>query len=171
MRLNDRTPFLAGLLWAAAIVAIRFVDGFTIPTTSISSTATGFGSSTSSQRKLSIRLGQSNDYTDNVEDEGNSSAVHHVQSRREMMTKTAALASASFLSATLCSPEMSNAAVGTLPELADTNAIVQGITINVADASQQKLMIEFLLTSFDFEIQRQRIQDSVEETVSQLFVF
>ena len=163
MRLNEQTPLLLAGIWAA-IFAIRFVDGFTIPTASISST-TGF-EPTSSRRKLSISMGQSNG--DNGADEDSSSAV---QSRREMMTKTVALASASLLPAVFGSPEMSSAAVGTLPEFSETNAIVQGLTINVADASQQKLMIEFLLNSFSFEIQRQRIQDTVEETVSILNEF
>ena len=167
MRLNDQTPLLLAGIWAA-IFAIRFVDGFTIPTASISSTTTGFESTTSSRRKLSTTsMAQSNG--DNNEDEDVNSSTVQQQSRREMMTKTVALASASLLPAVFGSPEMSSAAVGTLPEFSETNAIVQGLTINVADASQQKLMIEFLLNSFSFEIQRQRIQDSVEETVSRVY--
>ena len=69
------------------------------------------------------------------------------------------------VSAAICHPQSSSAAVGTLPELADTNAFLQGITINVADGDQQKMMINFLVKSFDMEILRQTVQDSVEETV------
>mmetsp|Transcript_23819 Transcript_23819/g.36817 ORF Transcript_23819/g.36817 Transcript_23819/m.36817 type:complete len:362 (+) Transcript_23819:25-1110(+) len=52
-------------------------------------------------------------------------------------------------------PKISNAAVGSLPEFADTNAIVQGITLNVADKSQQDAMVKFLEDAFDFKILRQ----------------
>jgi hypothetical protein len=52
-----------------------------------------------------------------------------------------------------------------LPEYAETNAIIQGITINVADKSQQDAMIDFLTKSFDFEVLRKRIVDGVEDTV------
>ena len=58
-----------------------------------------------------------------------------------------------------------NAAVGTLPEFADTNAIIQGITVNVADKSQQDSMINFLTGAFDFQVLRKRISGSVEDTV------
>lgn len=56
-----------------------------------------------------------------------------------------------------------NAAVGTLPEFSDTNAVLQGLTVNVADQSQQQAMIRFLIDSFDMKILRQRIQGPVEE--------
>lgn len=56
------------------------------------------------------------------------------------------------------------AAVGSLPEFADTNAILQGITVNVADKSQQDAMINFLVNAFDFLVLRKRIRGSIEET-------
>jgi hypothetical protein len=62
-------------------------------------------------------------------------------------------------------PEAANAAVGTLPESANTNAIIQGITVNVADKSQQDSMISFLTDGFDFKVLRKRIKGSVEDTV------
>lgn len=62
-------------------------------------------------------------------------------------------------------PQLTNAAVGTLPEFSDTNAIIQGITVNVADKSQQDAMINFLVNGFDFKVLRKRILDSVEDTV------
>lgn len=58
----------------------------------------------------------------------------------------------------------SSAAVGTLHEFSDTNAILQGLTTNVADQSQQKSMIEFMILGFGFEVLRQRIKGSIEET-------
>lgn len=61
--------------------------------------------------------------------------------------------------------ELSEAAVGSLPEFAGTNAILQGLTVNVADQSQQKSMIEFMTQGFGFEILRQRINGPIEETV------
>jgi hypothetical protein len=56
------------------------------------------------------------------------------------------------------------ASVGTLPEFADTNTILQGITIRVADQSQQQAMIGFLEDGFDCEVIRKRITGSIEET-------
>lgn len=82
--------------------------------------------------------------------------------RRQMMTQ--GISSLVAVSAAICHPQSSSAAVGTLPELADTNAFLQGITVNVADGDQQKMMINFLVKSFDMEILRQTVQGSVEET-------
>jgi hypothetical protein len=62
------------------------------------------------------------------------------------------------------SPASSTAAVGSLPEYADSNVILQGITVQVADKSQQDAMIKFLSDSFDCEVLRKRIRGSVEET-------
>jgi len=109
---------------------------------------------------LSAELGRSVDNIKGIRGDD----VDAVQSRREMMAKTTALASMAFLPGAIGLPQTSSAVVGALPEYADTNAIVQGLTINVADASQQKSMIEFLIGSFSFEVQRQRIQGTVEET-------
>lgn len=46
------------------------------------------------------------------------------------------------------------AAVGTLPELQDTNAVLQGITVRVTDPVQQKQMIAFLQDAFDMDVLR-----------------
>lgn len=64
---------------------------------------------------------------------------------------------------------VANAAVGNLPEFSDSDAIIQGLTVNVADRSQLDSMVDFLLNGFDFQILRQRIRDSVEEVVSPSF--
>jgi hypothetical protein len=55
------------------------------------------------------------------------------------------------------------AAVGTLPELSSTNAVLQGVSIRVADPSQLKLMISFLENGFDAVVLRRRIRGNVEE--------
>lgn len=60
--------------------------------------------------------------------------------------------------------EDSLAAVGTLPEFNEANAILQGLTVNVADQAQQKSMIEFLVQGFGFKVLRQRINGPIEET-------
>ncbi len=62
-------------------------------------------------------------------------------------------------------PEPTRAAIGTLPEFGDTNAMIQGITVNVADKSQEEAMVNFLVNGFDFKVLRRRIVDSVEDTV------
>jgi catechol 2,3-dioxygenase-like lactoylglutathione lyase family enzyme len=46
------------------------------------------------------------------------------------------------------------AAVGTLPELAGTDAVLQGITVQIADPLQYRTMIAFLRDGFDCEIVR-----------------
>jgi hypothetical protein len=93
-------------------------------------------------------------------DDGN---VDAVSSRREIF-KSALIATSSLVCVASL-PNGAHAAVGTLPEFADTNAILQGITVNVADKAQQDAMIDFLVGGFDFAVQRKRIKDSVEETV------
>ncbi|CAB9521151.1 Inherit from COG: Phosphoglycerate mutase [Seminavis robusta] len=55
------------------------------------------------------------------------------------------------------------AAVGTLPEFQESNAILQGLTIDVVDQSQLKTMIDFLNQAFGFDVLRQRIRGSIEE--------
>lgn len=60
--------------------------------------------------------------------------------------------------------QMANAAVGTLPEYADSNAVLQGITIDVADTEQQKDMISFLEDGFSFKKLRQSKRGSVTDT-------
>lgn len=85
--------------------------------------------------------------------------------RRDIF-RMATAASFGSLTAFQSSHQPAAAAVGTLPEFSDTNAIIQGITVNVADKAQQDSMIEFLVNGFDFKILRRRIKDSVEDTVS-----
>ena len=141
--------------------AISFVNGFTTPTIS-------------SQKKLPTSLRQANDDDDDDDDgvkdfgmdTASLSSIATATSRREMIAKSTALASVSFLPALLGSPRISSAAVGSLPELVNSNAYVQGLTINVADSVQQKQMVAFLVDGFSFEVLRQRNQDTIEETVS-----
>lgn len=78
--------------------------------------------------------------------------------RRHILAGSAAILSV------LASPRPSHAALGSLPELADTNAILQGIIINVADKSQLDAMISLLSEAFGFEVLRKRIRNSVDET-------
>jgi hypothetical protein len=88
---------------------------------------------------------------------------------RRALFNTAAVASGSLILGTSSKPAV--AAVGTLPEFADSDAIIQGITVNVADKSQQDAMIDFLVRSFDFQVLRKRVRDSVEETVRYCFTW
>ena len=83
--------------------------------------------------------------------------------RRDLMRGTVAgiLAASTVLQSTT---QPVNAEVGTLPEFADTNAILQGITVNVADTSQKDTMVAFLENAFDFKVLRRRIKGTVDET-------
>lgn len=98
----------------------------------------------------------------------------NIQSRRSIITKTLQ-ASIPILSTTLTSstlfPNSSYAAVGSLPEYKDSNAVLQGITLDVADLNQQNDMIDFLKEGFGLKILRQRRVQSVTETVRKRFFF
>jgi hypothetical protein len=85
-----------------------------------------------------------------------------LKSRRSFVSDS--LMVSTLLAATTVLPQSTLASVGTLPEYADTNNILQGITIRVADQSQQKAMISFLEDGFDCEVLRKRIVGSIEET-------
>ena len=85
-------------------------------------------------------------------------------SRRNVLTQGFAVGGA-LLVAGATPLEDASAAVGALPEFSETNAVLQGLTVNVADQSQQKSMIEFLVNGFGFEVLRQRIRGPIEETV------
>lgn len=81
-------------------------------------------------------------------------------SRRQFISYTAAGIAAAAASL----PPPSLAAVGTLPEFANDNAILQGITVKVADKSQQDIMIQFLENAFECQVLRRRIRGPIEET-------
>jgi hypothetical protein len=83
--------------------------------------------------------------------------------RRSVLNK-ASLAAGTVL-ASLLSSQASQAAIGSLPELSNANAILQGLTVNVADQSQQDSMINFLVNAFDFQVLRQRKAGSITDTV------
>lgn len=55
----------------------------------------------------------------------------------------------------------SEAAVGTLPEFSDKNAVIQGVTVNVADNTQFYNMVDFLREGFGFKVLRQSVTGSV----------
>jgi len=57
-----------------------------------------------------------------------------------------------------------NAAVGSLPEFDDANAVLQGLTVRVADQSQQDSMIAFMTEGFGCRVLRERVRGSVHET-------
>ena len=80
-------------------------------------------------------------------------------SRRQFISYTAAA-----VAAAAALPYPSTAAVGTLPELANDNALLQGITVKVADKSQQDIMIQFLENGFECQVLRRRIRGPIEET-------
>jgi len=50
---------------------------------------------------------------------------------------------------TVAFPQRANAALGTLPEFSDANAIVQSLTIDVTDKDQYAQTIQFFLDGFD----------------------
>jgi hypothetical protein len=92
------------------------------------------------------------------------------ESRRSAISNTAKSLLASIMTMntaaalSISNIQNANAAVGTLPEYSDSNAVLQGITIDVADKSQQKDMIAFLQDGFKMQLLRQRQVGSVTDT-------
>ena len=78
------------------------------------------------------------------------------------VAKTLGLFSASWIAPLI---EDAQAAVGTLPEYADTNAVVQGITVTVAETRQFSDMVDFLREGFGFDVLRQSTKGSVTTAV------
>lgn len=90
----------------------------------------------------------------------NSSSAASDGARRTLLSLVAGGATA----AALQKIPPARAAVGSLPEYQDTNVILQGITVRVADKSQQDAMIKFMTDAFDAQVLRKRIRGGVEET-------
>jgi hypothetical protein len=79
--------------------------------------------------------------------------LHETDRSRRSLLVNASVASLAAIGA-LSRPDDARAAVGSLPELQDANAVLQGLTIKVTDPSQQKQMISFLQDSFEMEVLR-----------------
>jgi hypothetical protein len=97
-----------------------------------------------------------------VQEETHNDVLEISPIRREMICSAAGMLTAATIHQANTQP--ASAEIGTLPEFADTNAIVQGITVNVADESQKDTMIRFLENAFDFKTLRRRIRGTVDET-------
>jgi hypothetical protein len=89
--------------------------------------------------------------------------------RRSVLSKASLVAGT--LLTSLLSSQASQAAIGNLPELSNANAILQGLTVNVADQSQQDSMINFLVNAFDFQVLRQRKAGFITDTVCYYLFF
>mmetsp|Transcript_6134 Transcript_6134/g.9392 ORF Transcript_6134/g.9392 Transcript_6134/m.9392 type:complete len:413 (+) Transcript_6134:132-1370(+) len=87
---------------------------------------------------------------------------------RRSILKQVISTSAILSSSLLTGGSISNAAMGTLPEFEDTNAIFQGITIDVTDKASYEQSIEFFTSCFDgMKVLRERGVDGgvvVKET-------
>jgi len=81
-----------------------------------------------------------------------------MMNRRSLMSNVVVAAGATAL---VSNQKTANAAVGTLPEYADTNAIVQGVTVQVADKSQLDAMKNFLELGFEAKVLRQFVSGSI----------
>lgn len=88
------------------------------------------------------------------------------QTRRSVLATAAAAA----LTTAAVPTQRANAALGTLPEFSDSNAIFQSLTIDVADKDQYDETIEFFTSAFDgMKVLRQRSAGGggvVKDTVS-----
>ncbi len=118
---------------------------------------------------------------DHVNDISVSTTPASPQSRRSLLQKGIVAASAAATSLLIDASQynkqsyVANAAVGTLPEFADTNAIFQGLTIDVTDSNQYEETIEFFTKGFEgMRVLRERGGDGggvVKETVRFVFLW
>ncbi len=83
-------------------------------------------------------------------------------SRRSVLSNTANSLLVSTL-ASVITADGASATVGTLPEFSDTNAVLQGLTVDVADKSQLDDMVAFLKDGFNCKLLRQRTVGSVTD--------
>jgi len=92
-------------------------------------------------------------------DEHQLTTTEQITTRRSLLQQS--LLATSILTSTTAqltsSPSVANAAIGTLPEFSNTNAILQSITIDVTDKTQYDETIDFFTKSFDgCKVLRQR---------------
>jgi len=115
-----------------------------------------------------LSLSSLKSYNDGLNEEENHfefNGNNNKLNRRSMIQKAISTTTVGLLSSLSTNTQPANAAIGSMYEYSNTNAILQGITINVADISQQTSMINFLTQSFTgFKILRQGTIDSVTDT-------
>ena len=167
----------------------------TTPSSSSSSPLKLLGVLSSPRLRRSRRLTISNDDNDEdahvmVDDDANasSSAFDHLEitdtrhrsrelGRRRTLSLLAAAASTSTVviansspatATTTFEPAIANAAagLGTLPEFANIDAILQSVTIDCDDIRQYEDTLNFFMYSFDMKIMRQRSTTSVATTTT-----
>lgn len=91
-------------------------------------------------------------------------STSELQTRRSALSNTAKSILASYALVNTAMPmNNANAAVGTIPEFSDTNAVLQGLTVDVADRSQFDEMIAFMVDGFSGKILRQSTSGPVSE--------
>ncbi|KAL7531286.1 hypothetical protein ACHAXR_003955 [Thalassiosira sp. AJA248-18] len=85
------------------------------------------------------------------EDDDDAQDHHQHHTRRSILQQglLATTAMSSVFATTNSDNNVANAAIGTLPEFSDTNAILQSITIDVTDTSQYDETIAFFTKGFD----------------------
>lgn len=101
--------------------------------------------------------------TNNVDDSPNQQLdgahhnIAHTTSTRRTILQQSLLATSTAALSLATSSQKANAALGTLPEFADANAILQSITIDVSDQPQYDETIAFFTNGFDgMKVLRQR---------------
>ena len=130
-------------------------------------------SSSSPRSSKVLLMAQSSNNDGQHEKEHPKNQITTGNTRRSILQKvisTSAILSTSLLAGGSSSSMIANAAMGTLPEFEDTNAIFQGITIDVTDKAQYEETIQFFTNGFDgMKVLRERGGDGgsvVRDTVS-----
>jgi len=135
-----------------------------LPRASLGDKRSIFGSSYS-RLNVSSNVEETNSSGRNNESGKISHEKQTAGTRRSLLTQTAKsiLAGSSTLLLSNNGSKPASAAVGTLPEFSETNAVLQGLTINISEYSQLLQMVNFLKDSFDFKVLRQNQFGTVTE--------
>jgi hypothetical protein len=110
--------------------------------------------SSRSPRVFLAAFSSSDDKDQEDQQQKQTTATSNTSTRRSILQKVIISTSAiiflpSVLLTSTTTSSIANAALGTLPEFQDTNAILQGVTIDVSDQSQYEDTIKFFTNAFD----------------------
>ena len=146
----------------------------TLSTTIIASTVLSLGIETSSftfpQTTSLRRLSTTKIHSDQIDGDTNEISPNALTSLNQATSRRFILQNALIASAAFSISKDANAAIGTLPEFSDTDAIFQSITIDVTDKQQYDDTINFFTNGFEgCKVIRERGESGggvVKDTVS-----
>ena len=166
------TSTIASLLLSAFVLACHLNESYSFSTAARRSTTLTLRPSQPSHQSAAqrssvvVRSGATDedfDYYDDGHDDSDPSLIDNCdrrgahQTRRSVLQQVGIIASTTIAATTANINAVANAALGTLPEFSDANAILQSLTIDVTDKSQYDETISFFTNAFEgMKVLRQR---------------